>query len=126
MEDRDRQAIRKCYTTLIDGLDQDIQLVTNDLFGKGILSKHDTQKVRAGHTAYDQAQALLDMLPRRGPDAYKEFRATLRNHGADDLVAALDYVNPPSSADLDELTEDAKKLSVQERKPPKGTVRVAK
>ncbi|XP_038065985.1 uncharacterized protein LOC119736052 [Patiria miniata] len=46
----------------------------------GILSKEDCNQVRAGMTKEDKARVLVNMIPERGPSAYRQFKLAVKAH----------------------------------------------
>ena len=81
MEKSDRDSLRKNRLDLCRDLDA--KQVTQFLYSKDILSEKDKQEIDAKNTQRERSEELLDILPRRGPNAFKaflEFIAENQNH----------------------------------------------
>ncbi|XP_067057441.1 uncharacterized protein [Acropora muricata] len=73
MEEEHRTILRKNRQLLIKDLEP--WKIVNDL--AEIFDEDDRDEVKAENTRKEQAEALLDMLPRKGPTAFKQFLRAL-------------------------------------------------
>ena len=69
--------------------------ITNDLEVKKVLNKlkvlddEDRDEIKAGRTRMEQALTLLDMLPRKGSNAFKDLLSALFEINGQDHLAKL-------------------------------------
>ena len=69
--------------------------ITNDLEVKKVLNRltvldvDDMDSIKAGGTRMEQASALVDMLPRRGSNAFKDFLSALCEINGQEHLAKL-------------------------------------
>ncbi|XP_022103208.1 uncharacterized protein LOC110985975 [Acanthaster planci] len=103
-----RYALKECYPHLVAKLDTEcavpeedssqhpkkiafrrrdsliLNLKTDDILAilekGGTLSKEDCNQVRAGMTKEDKARVLVNMIPERGPAAYRQFKLAVKAH----------------------------------------------
>lgn len=73
MEEEHRTILRKNRQYLIRDLEP--LKILNDL--PEIFDEDDRDEVKAENTRKDQVEALLDILPRKGPTAFKQFLCAL-------------------------------------------------
>lgn len=71
MQDSDRETLRKNRQELLKDLEA--KRVASRLYSRGILSEEDKDIVNAKSTATEQGECLLDLLPRKGPKAFRVF-----------------------------------------------------
>lgn len=71
MDKSDRDSLRRNRLDLCQDLDA--KQATQFLFSKDILSDKDKQDIDANNTQRERSEALLDILPRRGPNAFNAF-----------------------------------------------------
>lgn len=76
MEKKHRDLLRRNRVTLVQDLEA-LRLL-NYLFQEGTLSENDLDIVKAEKTRSDQAEKLLDILPRRGQKAFDVFCSALK------------------------------------------------
>ncbi|XP_067022585.1 uncharacterized protein [Acropora muricata] len=77
MEDKYRATLDACRIPLRKDLEP--KKLLPYLVSKGILDGTDEQVIKGEGTREDSCDALLEMLPRRGPNAFHEFVEALRN-----------------------------------------------
>lgn len=71
MQDSEREALRKNRQALLKDLEA--KKIASRLFSSNIFSVEDKDEVNSKETKNDQGEALLDILPRKGPKAFKAF-----------------------------------------------------
>ena len=71
MQDSDRDSLRKNRQALLKDLEP--KKVSSRLYSRNIFSEEDKDEVFSKDTKNDQGETLLDILPRKGPTAYREF-----------------------------------------------------
>lgn len=71
MQDSEREALRKNRQALLKDLEA--KKIASRLFSYNIFSVEDKDEVNSKETKNDQGEALLDILPRKGPKAFKAF-----------------------------------------------------
>lgn len=71
MQDSDRDSLRKNRQALLKDLEP--KKVASRLYSRNIFSEEDKDEVFSKDTKNDQGETLLDILPRKGPTAYREF-----------------------------------------------------
>lgn len=88
MEKKHRELLRRNRERLVEDLDA-LSLLSY-LYQEHTLSENDVDLIKAERTRSSQAQKLLDIVPRRGPQAFDTFcRALERGDGQKHLVALL-------------------------------------
>lgn len=97
MEKRHRDLLRKNRITIVNDLEP--KDILGHLYQEGIISPDDMERVKAEKTRLEQAEKLLDILPRRGPKAFTVFCDTLfkvdgQSHLAFTLKANIAEPNP--------------------------------
>ena len=76
MNDQHRNLLRRNREALLRDLEP--SRVASSLYSKGIISDEDKEEVNAKATIREKAETLLDMLPRKGPQAFDTFCEVLR------------------------------------------------
>ena len=71
MQDSDRETLRKNRQGLLKDLEA--KKVASRLYSREIFSEEDKDLVNAKSTATEQGECLLDLLPRKGPKAFRVF-----------------------------------------------------
>lgn len=71
MQDSEREALRKNRQALLKDLEA--KRIASRLFSKAIFSDEDKDEVNSKETKNEQGEALLDILPRKGPKAFNTF-----------------------------------------------------
>ncbi|XP_046858886.1 caspase-7-like [Xenia sp. Carnegie-2017] len=71
MEDKHREVLRANRMKIVRDLDVDN--ATSFLYSKSILSENDRDEIKANKTFQSKSDKLLDILPRRGPEAFGVF-----------------------------------------------------
>ena len=87
MEERHRKVLRKLRLEIARKIN--VRGITEELFSGGVLDENDRQEILAETTTQYKALHLLDLLPRRGSEAFREFMQALRGSGSMFLVNAL-------------------------------------
>ena len=88
MDNRHRELLRRNRERLVEDLDA-LSLLTY-LFQEHTLSENDVDLIKAERTRSSRAEKLLDIVARRGPQAFDTFcRALERRGGLKHLVALL-------------------------------------
>ena len=94
MDKKHRELLRRNRERLVEDLDA-LSLLSY-LYQEHTLSENDVDLIKAERTRSSQAEKLLDIVPKRGPQAFHTFcRALERGDGQNHLVALL---KPPGSA----------------------------
>ena len=84
MEESHRKVLQKLRLK-ISG-DINVRRITEELFSSGILDKNDSQEILAKETTQYKALHLLDLLPRKGPEAFPVFLQALHGSGSSFLA----------------------------------------
>ena len=71
MEDKHREVLRANRMEIVRDLDVDN--ATSFLYSKSILTESDRDEIKAIKTLQSKSERLLDILPRRGPEAFGVF-----------------------------------------------------
>lgn len=71
MQDSDRDTLRKNRQALLKDLEA--KRVASRLYSREILSEEDKDIVNSKPTSTEQGEYLLDILPRKGPKAFRVF-----------------------------------------------------
>ena len=71
MQEEDRKALRINREVLLKDLEA--KKVASMLYSRGIFSEEDKDSVNAKSTPAEQREEVLDILPRKGPDAFSVF-----------------------------------------------------
>ena len=84
MEEEHRAILRKHRVAILKDLE--VKKVLNRLT---VLGDEDRDEIKAGRTRMEQASALLDMLPRKGSNAFKDFLSALFEIAGQEHLAKL-------------------------------------
>ena len=87
MEESHRKVLQKWRLTISRNIN--VEKVTEELFTGGVLDKNDHEEILAQTTTEKQALRLLDLLPRRGSQAFPDFKQALRGSGCGSIVNAI-------------------------------------
>ncbi|CAC5417748.1 CASP2 [Mytilus coruscus] len=87
MDKKDKRTLLQCRTKLVEDLD--VQPVLDHLFEAGILTADQVERISGNDTSARKNRALIDILPRRGPTAFKCFLESLINSDQSHLNAYL-------------------------------------
>lgn len=88
MDKKHRDLLRRNRLTLVQDLE--VSQLLNYLFQENCLSENDLETIKAEPTRRIQAEKLLDILPRRGPQSFDVFcRALANTDGQGHLVDLL-------------------------------------
>lgn len=79
MDEKDKRSLVQCRTKLIRDLE--VNPVLLQLFEAGILTADQVEKISCNDTSGRKNRALIDILPKRGPTAFKFFLEALINTG---------------------------------------------
>lgn len=71
MEQSNRDTLRKNRQNLLK--DMEAKRVASRLYSRGIFSEEDKDEVNSKSTALEQGECVLDILPKRGPKAFRTF-----------------------------------------------------
>jgi len=71
MDDSDREILRKNRQGLLK--DMEAKRVASRLYSRSIFSEDDKDEVNSKPTAIEQGEHLLDILPKKGPKAFRAF-----------------------------------------------------
>ena len=99
MEDTNRTILRKFRPTIVNDLEP------NDTLPhlSSVLTPKDDAEIKAQSTRQGRCEKLLEILPRKGPNAFKVFVEALKEeapHLAQDLKEAGNRENPNQSSGL--------------------------
>ncbi|KAK3600259.1 hypothetical protein CHS0354_039726 [Potamilus streckersoni] len=89
MDEKDRQILRQNRTYLVNNL-HDIHNICEDLYSCDILTESMRSEIMAEKTVIKQSRRLLDILPKRGKQAFQCFLKTLVDNGQKELANRLD------------------------------------
>lgn len=81
MNDIERQVLQQNHVDILRNLKLDSDIL-GALFEKGILTEHMVQVVQSRPTDQDKINELLQLLPKRGPEAYNCFLDAIRVHSS--------------------------------------------
>jgi len=87
MEESHRKVLRKLRLKISRNIN--VRRVSEELFSGGILDENDREEILAETSTQYQSLHLLDLLPRRGSQAFPVFLQALHGSGADSLVNEL-------------------------------------
>lgn len=88
MDKKHRDLLRRNRLTLVQDLE--VSQLLNYLFQENCLSENDLETIKAEQSRRIQAEKLLDILPRRGPQSFDVFcRALANTDGQGHLVDLL-------------------------------------
>lgn len=71
MEQSNRDTLRKNRQNLLK--DMEAKRVASRLYSRGIFSEENKDEVNSKSTALEQGECVLDILPKRGPKAFRIF-----------------------------------------------------
>ena len=71
MEQSDRDTLRRNRQDLLKDLEA--KKVASRLYSRSVFSEEDKDEVNSKSTAYEQGEYLLDILPKKGPKAFRAF-----------------------------------------------------
>lgn len=91
MQRYQKEIIRKHFGRLVE--DMEPNPVVRYLFEKGIVSKEDMEVIRSKDTSDEQNDALLLILMRKGPDAFKRLIEALQRNKSSLADILLDEGN---------------------------------
>ena len=80
MEESHRKVLKKLRSRISRNIN--VRRVTEELFSEGILEENDREEIIAETTTQYKALRLLDLLPRRGSQAFPAFLQALRSCGS--------------------------------------------
>lgn len=75
MEDRDRRKLQQNRLAILTDLD--VREILDYLYQEKVLSEDDVERIKVKETRHDRCRLLLDMLPSKGPKAFKCFVTAL-------------------------------------------------
>lgn len=75
MEDRDRRKLQQNRLALLTDLEA--LEILDYLYQEKVLSEDDCERIRVKETRNDRCRLLLDMLPSKGPKAFRCFVSAL-------------------------------------------------
>lgn len=84
MEESHRKVLKKLRLRISRNIN--VRRITEELFSGGILDENDRQEILLETTTEYKALHLVDLLPRRGSQAFPVFLQALHGSGADFLV----------------------------------------
>lgn len=76
LEQSERDVLTAHRILIVDNLQE--RKVVEQLFAEGILDQTDREEINAETSRFDKCCLLLDMLPRKGPNAFQSFLQALR------------------------------------------------
>lgn len=80
MEESHRKVLRKLRLEISRNID--VRRITEELFSGGILDEHDREEILAETTTLYKSLLLLDILPRKGSQAFPMFFNALDRFGS--------------------------------------------
>ncbi|KAL3862743.1 hypothetical protein ACJMK2_008696 [Sinanodonta woodiana] len=89
MDEKDKHMLRQNRTFLVNNV-HDTHLICEDLFSCDVLTESMRSEIMAESTLIKQNRKLLDILPKRGRQAFKSFLEALVNNGQTHLAEKLD------------------------------------
>jgi len=87
MEESHRKVLKKLRLKISRIIN--VRRITEVLFSRGILDENDREEILAETTTQYKALHLLDLLPRRGSEAFQVFLQALYGSGAVSLANAI-------------------------------------
>ena len=87
MEESHRKVLQKWRLKISRNIN--VRKVTEELFSGVILDDNDREEILAQTTTQYKALRLLDLLPRRGSQAFPAFRQALRSSGCGSIANAI-------------------------------------
>ncbi len=108
MDDKHRKLLRKKRMDLVRDMDGD--RIASFLFSSEIFSEEDKDLVQAETTPQKKNEKLLDILPKRGGEAFDAFCNALRELGMSHLVVLLKSEDNMSSMIQSEKTAEEKSV----------------
>ena len=84
MEESHRKVLQKLRLKISRIIN--VRRIIEELFSREILDENDRQEILAETTTHYQSLHLVDLLPRRGSQAFPVFLQALHGSGADFLV----------------------------------------
>ena len=87
MEESHRKVLRKWRLRISTSINT--RRITEELFSGGILDQNDCEEIRAQTTTQYKALYLVDLLPRRGSQAFPMFLQALQHSGLIELANAI-------------------------------------
>lgn len=66
-----------------------LEMILTHLLANGILNANEIASIKALSTRYEKVNALVMMLPSKGPDAYSAFLNALEEEGSGDVAEKL-------------------------------------
>lgn len=80
MEESHRKVLQKFRLEISRNID--VRRITEELFSRGILDEHDREEILAETTTLYKSLHLLDILPRKGSQAFPKFSEALGRFGS--------------------------------------------
>ena len=80
MEESHRKVLKKWRLKISRNIN--VRKITEELFSEGILDENDREEIRSQTAIEYKALHLLDLLPRRGSQAFPKFMRALRQSGS--------------------------------------------
>ena len=87
MEESHRKVLQKLHLKISRNIDP--KKITEVLFTRSILDENDREEVLAQTTTQDKAMRLLNLLPRRGSEAFEVFLQALYGCGCAALANSI-------------------------------------
>ncbi|CAC5417747.1 CASP2 [Mytilus coruscus] len=115
MDKKDKRTLLQCRTKLVEDLD--VQPVLDHLFEAGILTADQVERISGNDTSARKNRALIDILPRRGPTAFKCFLESLINSDQSHLNAYLLSKNQDNLSEVSSqrgLSESVQQLNIND------------
>lgn len=90
MEESHRKVLKKLRLKISGNIDvRSLRRITEELYSRGILDENDRQEILAEKTTEYKAWLLLDLLPRKGSQAFPVFLQALHSSGSIFLANAI-------------------------------------
>ena len=89
MEESHRKVLNKWRLKISRNIN--VRKVTEELFSEGILDENDREEIFSQTTIQYKALRLLDLLPRRGWQAFPVFMRVLRGSGCGSIANAIQW-----------------------------------
>lgn len=99
MNETEKRALQLNWVYLLETVDIEDSLLLDRLLQSGTLTQHQKEQVMAQTLSKDKVAKLLEILQRKGPDAFPAFLDALRNTAQQHIAATLQQAFQPQQMD---------------------------
>lgn len=95
MNETERTALQQNWVYLLENVEIERSLLLDYLYKNGILTSHQKEEVMVQSLSKDKVAKLLEILQRKGPEAFQAFLDALRQTGQEHIADQLQQAFQP-------------------------------